>query len=141
MLGSYADMSFLDFFWYQGKPSHFLCGGTGRGALRYDPAFLFRKEKGSIPQGRAPHGSHGSCAHGPVGGHGSPADPGVLPAAKPAITNGLICCALMVIGILYNFARKRDFSAVSEPLKAIDFETVGLLFGLFLMIEGSPPRV
>ena len=42
----------------------------------------------------------------------------------------------MVIGILYNFARKKNFSAVWEPLKAIDFETIGLLVGLFVMIGG-----
>lgn len=136
MLGSYADMSFLDFFWYQGKPSIFFAVELGAVLSALILAFLFRKEKGSIPKG-APRTV--------VTDH----VPTVLLAgtvlllilasflpAKPAITNGLICCALMVIGILYNFARKRDFSAVSEPLKAIDFETVGLLFGLFLMIGG-----
>ena len=136
MLGSYADMSFLDFFWYQGKPSIFFAVELGAVLSALILAFLFRKEKGGIPKG-APRTVVTDYV------------PTVLLAGtvfllilasflpvKPAITNGLICCALMVIGILYNFARKRDFSAVSEPLKAIDFETVGLLFGLFLMIGG-----
>ncbi|MBQ8873589.1 MAG: arsenic transporter, partial [Clostridia bacterium] len=55
---------------------------------------------------------------------------------KPDITNGLICCTLMVIGIVYNLIKKKNRSAVIEPLKAIDFETIGLLLGLFLMIGG-----
>lgn len=55
---------------------------------------------------------------------------------KPATTNGLICCALLVIGLVYNFIRTKKWSAVLEPLKAIDFETIGILLGLFLMIGG-----
>jgi Na+/H+ antiporter NhaD/arsenite permease-like protein len=53
---------------------------------------------------------------------------------KPDITNGLICCALLVIGLVYNYAKKKDISAILSPLKEIDFETIGLLLGLFLMI-------
>ena len=55
---------------------------------------------------------------------------------KPDVTNGLICCALLVIGLAHNFARKKNVSAIIEPLKSIDFETIGLLLGLFLMIGG-----
>ena len=54
---------------------------------------------------------------------------------KPAITNGLICCGLLVVGLVYNFMKKTA-AAVIEPLKSIDFETIGLLLGLFLMIGG-----
>lgn len=55
---------------------------------------------------------------------------------KPAITNGLICCGLFVIGLIYNLIRKKNVSSVVEPLKAIDFQTIGLLLGLFIMIGG-----
>ena len=54
----------------------------------------------------------------------------------PAETNGLICCALLVIGLVYNYIKNRNLDAVTGPLKAIDFETLGLLVGLFLMIGG-----
>lgn len=136
MLGSYADMSFLDFFWYQGKPSIFFAVELGAVLSALILAFLFRREKGSIPKD-APRTVVTDYV------------PTVLLAAavlllilasflpaKPAITNGLICCVLMVIGILYNLTQKKALNAVSEPLKAIDFETVGLLLGLFLMIGG-----
>ena len=55
---------------------------------------------------------------------------------KPDVTNGLICCAMLIVGLIYNFSKKKDISAITGPLKAIDFETLGLLVGLFLMIGG-----
>ena len=55
---------------------------------------------------------------------------------KPDIANGLICCGLLLIGLIYSFARKKKASALITPLKEIDFQTIGLLFGLFLMIGG-----
>lgn len=41
-----------------------------------------------------------------------------------------------MVGLIYNFAKKKKVSAVVTPLKDIDFETLGLLVGLFLMIGG-----
>ena len=55
---------------------------------------------------------------------------------KPDITNGLICVSLFVIGMVYTFARTRSADAFLGPIKSIDFETIGLLFGLFLVIGG-----
>jgi len=136
MLGSYANMSFLDFFWYQGKPGIFFAVELGAVMSALILAWLFRKEKKPIP---------------PTGTRTQVTDfvPTVLLLGtivllivasfipnKPDTTNGLICCALLVIGLIYNYFLKKDFSAVIEPLKAIDFETIGLLVGLFLMIGG-----
>lgn len=136
MLGSYADMSFLDFFWYKGSPSIFFAVEIGALLSACILAFLFRKEKGVIPKG-APRTEVTDYV------------PTVLLFGtivllilasflpeKPAITNGLICCALMVIGIVYSFAKKKTLSAITDPLKEIDFETIGLLLGLFIMIGG-----
>ena len=43
---------------------------------------------------------------------------------------------MLVIGLIYNFIKKRTIKAITSPLKEIDFETLGLLVGLFLMIGG-----
>ncbi len=59
-----------------------------------------------------------------------------LPFEMPAETNGLICCGLLVIGLIYNYAKNKNMEAIMGPLKAIDLETLGLLTGLFLMIGG-----
>ena len=55
---------------------------------------------------------------------------------KPGITNGVICCALLLIGLVYTALKNRTFTAVISPLKEIDFQTIGILVGIFLMIGG-----
>lgn len=136
MLGSALDMSFMDFFWYKGRPGMFFAVELGAVLSAIILFFLFRKEKAPIP---------------PSGEHTKVTDyvPSILLIGtvvllilasfipnKPDITNGLICCGLLVIGLVYNVARKKTISAITSPLKEIDFETIGLLFGLFLMIGG-----
>lgn len=136
MLGSYADMSFLDFFWYQGKPGIFFAVELGALVSAIILAWIFRREKGKI-------GKTQSLT--PVTDY----VPTVLLCGtvvllilasfipnKPAITNGLICMTLLVVGLIYNFIKNKNKESVLEPLKAIDFETIGLLLGLFLMIGG-----
>jgi len=136
MLGSYAEMSFLDFFWYKGRPSIFFAVELGAVLAALILGFIFRKEKAPIPKsGNRTEVTDYVPSVLLVGAIVLLIVASFLPE-KPAITNGLICCALMVVGIICNFIKKKDRSAVIEPLKGIDFETIGLLFGLFLMIGG-----
>ena len=136
MLGSALDMSFMDFFWYKGKPGMFFAVELGAIFSALIVAWLFRKEKAAIPK---------STERTKVTDY----VPSILLLGtivlligasfipnKPDITNGLICCTLLVIGLVYNFIQKKNVSAIIEPLKAIDFETIGLLLGLFIMIGG-----
>ena len=136
MLGSYADMSFLDFFWYQGKPGMFFIVELGAIISAVILAWIFRREKGKIEKSKEK-----TVVTDYV--------PTVLLLGtivllicasfipnKPAITNGLICVALLVIGLIYNTVKTKSIKSAWEPLKAIDFETIGLLLGLFLMIGG-----
>ncbi len=136
MLGSALDMSFLDFFWYEGKPSIFFAVELGAVLSAIILYFVFRKEKAPIPK---------ASARTQV----TDFVPTILLVGtivllilasflpnKPSITNGLICCGLLVIGLIYNYLRKRTAAAVTAPLKEIDFQTLGLLVGLFLMIGG-----
>ncbi|MBQ8955121.1 MAG: arsenic transporter, partial [Clostridia bacterium] len=55
---------------------------------------------------------------------------------KPELTNGLICCGLAVIGILYEMLRSRRPETALGVFKAIDYKTLLLLSGLFMVIEG-----
>lgn len=139
MLGSALDMSFMDFFWYHCKPSIFFAVELGAVLSAFILAWLFRKEKSPIPK---------QTKRTEV----TDFVPTVLLVAVVALLaaisfapdswnlpdeiNGLTCCGIMIIGILYNLAKKRNLKAVTEPLAAIDFETLGLLTGLFLMIGG-----
>lgn len=165
MLGSALDMSFLDFIWYLGKPSIFFAVELGAVISALILAFIFRKERSPIPS---------------LGQRTKVTDyvPTVLLCGTIvalivasfipwdlSIKNGLICCVILVIGLIYNFFKKeapevvegskdnadekvvysvnsslsvkeRLNEKVLAPLKTIDFETLGLLVGLFLMIGG-----
>ncbi|MBP3538579.1 MAG: arsenic transporter [Oscillospiraceae bacterium] len=136
MLGSALDMSFMDFFWYKGRPSIFFAVELGALMSVLILAFLFRREKAPIPKGQERTQVTDYV-------------PSILLLGtivllilasfipnKPSTTNGLICCALLLIGLIYNFAKKKTLSAITAPLKEVDFETIGLLIGLFLMIGG-----
>ena len=136
MLGSYANLNFLDFFFYQGKPGIFFAVELGAIVSALILAWLFRKEKAAVNTS---------------GNRTEVTDyvPTVLLAGtivllivasfipnKPDITNGLICMVLLVIGVVYTYIKTKDISSVVGPMKAIDFETIGLLLGLFLIIGG-----
>ncbi len=139
MLGSALDMSFMDFFWYQGKPSIFFAVELGAVLSAIIVYFVFRKEKEPIPK---------------TGELTKVEDyvPSILLVSTVAVLalvsfapdswnlpseiNGIICCIILLIGIIYNFIRKKTKASVLSPLAAIDFETLGLLTGLFLMIGG-----
>ncbi len=136
MLGSALDMSFMDFIFYHGKPGMFFIVEAGAVLAALILAWLFRREKGSIPKsGRRTRVTDYVPTVLLVGTIVLLILASFLPN-KPAITNGLICCVLLGIGLCYNYAKKHKFSAITEPLKSIDFETIGLLVGLFLMIGG-----
>lgn len=139
MLGSYANMSFLDFFVYRGKPSMFFAVELGAVLSAFILAFLFRKEKGRIPRGGRTRVTNLVPTY-LLGGMVAALILASFLPEKPDVTNGLICMTLMVVGIACNYARKKDAAAIWEPLKAIDLETIGLLLGLFLIIGGVTAR-
>ena len=139
MLGSALDMSFADFFWYQGRPSMFFVVELGAVLSALIVWFLFRKEKKPIhflgARTKVTDFVPTVLLLGTIG---------LLICASfapenwnlPAETNGLICCSVLAVGLAINVCTKRTPEALLGPLKAIDFETLGLLVGLFLMIGG-----
>ncbi len=139
LLGGALDMSFFDFIIYEGKPGMFFVVELGAVVSALILAWIFRSEKGAIPKG-APRTEVTDyvptylllgvivlliCAS-------------FAPASwnLPAETNGIICIMLLMIGIVCNYIKNKNMEAIIRPIKAIDFETLGLLVGLFLMIGG-----
>lgn len=135
MLGSYADMDFLDFFWMNGRPGIFFA--VELGALLTVPVmfFLFRNDTEKI--------SHTGDAE----------VKSVLPTAilllmiamligasfipdKPETTNGLICIGLAIVMIIADAVQTKSAEGGRNALRAVDYQTLLLLFGLFLVIEG-----
>lgn len=139
MLGSALNMSFMDFFWYYGKPSMFFAVELGAVLSACIVYWIFRKEKGSIPKtGKMTEVSDYVPTGLLLGAIGLLICASFAPDSwnLPEEINGIICCTLLVVGLIYNYAKKKNLKAVSGPLMAIDFETLGLLVGLFLMIGG-----
>ena len=139
MLGSALDMTFMDFFFYQGKLSIFFAVELGALLSALIVYFIFRKEKGAIPKtGKMTEVSDMVPTILLFGAIGLLILASFAPESfnLPAEINGIICCSLLVIGLIYNYIKNKTADAVTGPLKAIDFETLGLLVGLFLMIGG-----
>ncbi len=136
MLGSALNMSFMDFFWYKGRPGMFLAVEFGAVVSAIILASLFRKEKAPIPKAQERTKVNDYIPSILLLGMIVLLIAASFIPNKPDIANGLICCGLLLAGLVYNFAKKKNVSAITTPLKEIDLETIGLLFGLFLMIGG-----
>ncbi len=146
MLGGYADMNFLDFFVYQGKPGIFWAVEIGAVVAASLLLIIFRKETGKVETGERTVVTDYVPSILMLGtvvllivASMIPALPVFLDSLIPglsAYTNGIICCILMVIGVIYNGVRKKSWEGVISPLKEIDFATIGLLFGLFMVVGG-----
>lgn len=136
MLGSALNMSFMDFFWYKGKPSIFFAVELGAVLSALILYIIFRKEKSPIPKTGKRTEVTNMVPTILLGGAILLLILASFLPNKPSTTNGLICCALFVVGLIYNLITKKTLSAVVKPLREIDFQTIGLLIGLFLMIGG-----
>lgn len=134
MLGSALDMSFLDFFWYKGRPSIFFAVELGAIISAIILYFIFRKENKKIEKA---NNKVVVKDYFPsillVGTIILLIGASFIPN-KPSITNGLICVILLLIGLIYNYFKNGNIKSIINPLKDIDLETIGLLVGLFLMI-------
>lgn len=133
MLGGYAGMNFVDFFVYEGKPGIFFAVELGAVISALILLVLFRRESSPV-----------ACDE-----HTEVTDfvPSLLLLATvaaliaaslipgtPDMINGIICITIMAIGAVHNVMRKKDVKALWKPVKEIDFETLFLLFGLFIVV-------
>ena len=128
-------MDFLDFFFIQGKPGLFWIVQAGAIAATVVLFFVLRSNKQEVtPQERTEVTDY---------------FPGYLLVAmivllilasfipnKPDITNGLICVALLVVGLLREVAKGKGAQVIKDVLVDIDYFTLALLGGLFIVIGG-----
>ena len=137
MLGSALNLSFLDFFFYNGKPGMFFMVELGAVLAACIVYFTFRKEKDTIPKTDKRISVEDPIPTVLLGGTiVLLVVASFLPVPLPDETNGMLCISMLLIGLICNFSKKKNPDAILGPLKAIDLETLGLLVGLFLMIGG-----
>lgn len=135
ILGSYANMNFVEFFFVEGKPSIFFAVELGAIVTIPVMLFLFRKYKTKIPKGEITKISDYFPTILIILNIVLLIINSFLPT-NSIITNGVICIALYIIGIIYYIIRKRKFKIIKNSLKAIDLKTIIMLAGIFVVIAG-----
>ena len=135
MLGDYANMNIMNFFWMNGRPGIFFAVELGALATVPVMMFLFRKDTAPVS----------SKERTPVSNYVPTVMLLLMVAAlitasfipnTPQTINGIICCVLAVVTILIDFLQTKKADKAAAALKNLDFETLGLLTGLFIVIGG-----
>ncbi len=135
MLGAYANMDFTNFFWMNGRLGIFFAVELGCLATIPIMKWLFRKEKQPVEANEKTVVSDYVPTVALVGLVAALIAVSFVPE-KPDITNGLICCVFAAVVGVYEFLRSRRADKLLHALASIDFETLLMLFGLFLVIGG-----
>ena len=137
LLSGHANLDFLDFFIYRGKPGMFWIVQFGALASMLVLLWVFRKEKQSIEVKDRIVVEDYFPSLLLLGTIILLILASFIPEEnKPAITNGLICVGLLVIGLLREIIRSRNLISLKRTLGEIDYFTLLLLMGLFIVIGG-----
>ena len=135
MLGAYAKMDFNDFFWMNGRPGIFFA--VELGAILTVPIMmvLFRKDTEKVSS------TEKTVVTDYVPTIMMIAHVVLLMAAsfipdKPEITNGVICLGCSLVGIVWEYLKDHDAKRIKKVVKNLDYDTVLLLTGLFMVIGG-----
>ncbi|MBP5250618.1 MAG: arsenic transporter [Lachnospiraceae bacterium] len=138
MLGSYANMNFMNFFWYKGKLSIFFAVELGALLSAAILLVMFRKETATLPKQERTKVKDYVPTWLLCGAVLLLIIASFVPIDFPETINGIICCSMFVVGIIYTLIKRKGEAkqVLIGAFKEIDFNTIGLLFGLFLVIAG-----
>lgn len=144
LLAKAANLDFSDFFVDDGRAGMFWVVEAGALVSAFIILFMFRKENGKIEfSGRtevedkfptfllvATVVSLIAVSFIP---YKDSANGGIY---KPAITNGIICIFFFLLGVFRELVIKKNKEIVTGAFKEIDYYTIVLLTGLFVVIGG-----
>ncbi len=143
LLGSAAGMNFLDFFWMEGRPGIFWGVELGALASCFALLFLFRREKQAVRAVAETKVEDKMPTILLLGTVVLLIVSSFLPTPQNEvllfiyrIRSGLICVALAIVGVIYSCVRYRSAKSFKKVLHDLDRDTLLLLFGLFIVIEG-----
>lgn len=123
LLGGFAGMNFFHFFWMEGRPGIFF--GVELGALASLGVLLFTFRHETQPISAT------------VETEVTDTVPSTLMLlALYGLRSGLICAGVCLFGILRACLRRRSFAPFRLAARELDCDTLLLLFGLFILIEG-----
>ncbi len=135
MLGAYAHMDFMDFFWTDGKPGMFFAVELGAAATIPIMMILFRKNREPVQAREHTEVQDYFPTFSMIGYVAVLICASFIPN-KPDITNGLICCFFGILTILVESVKTHSFLSARHALTNVDYVTLCLLAGLFLVIGG-----
>lgn len=145
LLAKAANLDFSDFFVDEGKAGMFWVVEAGAVVSALIILFMFRKENGAIHFDGRTKVEDKFPTYLLVGTvlmlilvsfipYKDAAKEGGI--WKPGITNGIICMAFFAVGIIRELFVKKNKETVKNAFKEIDYYTIVLLTGLFVVIGG-----
>ena len=143
LLGGFANMNFMEFFWMRGKPGIFWAVELGALASLLVLIFLFRRNTEPV-----------ECEVETVVDDCFPSflmlgvvlmlilvsflsqpEDGALKTLY-GLRSGMTCLLFAMIGLVRASVRERSAAPFHRALRGLDLDTLLLLFGLFIVIEG-----
>ncbi|MBQ1881642.1 MAG: TRAP transporter large permease subunit [Lachnospiraceae bacterium] len=135
LLGGYAGMDFLDFFWFRGRIGIFFTVEAGALMTVFVMRYIFRNDRQKVTVEERTKVSD------------------YVPAVmltlivilliavsfykdKPEMTNGVICMSIALITMAQDVIRRRDRDNLMGALKDIDVHTLLMLTGIFVVVQG-----
>ena len=135
LLGGYANMDFMDFFFMDGKLGMFWVVQAGMLATVPVLFYIFRNETQEVDRGTVTKITNMFPTYTLLATVACLIAASFIPD-KPAITNGVICMIFCIITVAQEFWLNRDPAKVKDTIVNIDFQTLMLLSGLFIVIQG-----
>ena len=134
LLAGYAGMDFMDFFVTDGKPGMFWIVQAGAVATIPILFWIFRNEKNRIETTEITKVTDFMPTYALLATVISLVIASFIPN-KPALTNGLICVFFFIAVLRYEVGRDEPVATGHDAVLAIDFDTLLLLSGLFVIIQ------
>ena len=134
LLAGYAGMDFMDFFVINGKPGMFWIVQAGAMATIPILFWIFRNEKNRIETTEITKVTDFMPTYALLATVISLVIASFIPN-KPALTTGLICVFFFIAVLRYEVGRDEPVATGHDAVLAIDFDTLLLLSGLFVIIQ------
>lgn len=143
LLGGYANMTFFDFFVFRGRPGIFWAVELGAALTVLILLYLFRRETQPLQLSDRTEVTDYFPSFLMIGVVlflilasflKAPAE-GVLLTVYN-LRNGIICMALLLVGIIVNLCKTKSTASLKLVCKEMDYQTLLLLASLFVVIQG-----
>ena len=143
LLGGFAGMNFMDFFWMDSKPGIFWGVELGAVVSALVLLWLFRDMREPVSsqvetevEDYFPSILMVGTVVLLIAASFIPEPEGGLLLGLYNMRSGLVCLALFLIGLVRACLREKSANPFKRVMAEMDYQTLLLLFGLFIVIEG-----